>query len=215
MTDQAGPPGSAPAAHSDLDAYIAANAGRFTEDALTKALVAAGHSPEDVRAALARTSAQRSPSPAPRAVRTILISYVAVFALLSLGMLLNGRPAGHLMPDAAGGIGLLALSLGAAFVTSLVWVATRRGFLILAGVAFVASLVSGSGSGLVGLIIFFVLAGGALLALRRMTAGGGGSAVRGGGQPAMAVLLALPMLLLIGIAGTCLASGLPVPGGAG
>lgn len=209
-SSDSGSPRSAP--QSDLDAYVAANTGRFTDDALYATLVAAGHSPEDVRSALARASTLRPQRAAPRAVRTIVIAYVAVFALLSIGMMLNGRTRGYLMPDASGGIGLLAMSLGFAFVASLVWVASRRvfGILILITIAGygLLALTSAGGSPLFGLVVVLVFGGGALLILRRKT-------VAGGGQPDMAVLLVLPMLLLIGVAGICVASGLPIPGSGG
>ena len=203
-------PGSGPPRRADLDAYVAANAGRFTDDALYTTLVGAGHSPEDVRSALARASTVGRQRPAPRAVRTILVAYVAVFAVLSIGMLLNGRSRGYLMPDAAGGIGILAGSLGVAFVASLVWVASRRLFAILVLVSIVAyglaAVSSGGSSPLVGLLVVLVFGGGVVIMLRRKT--------DGGGETDLGVLLVLPMLLLFGVAGICLASGLPIPGGA-
>jgi hypothetical protein len=204
-------PGSKSARRADLDAYVAANAGRFTDEALYTTLVAAGHSPEDVRSALARASTLQPQRAAPRAVATIVVAYVAVFALLSIGMLLNNRPGRYLMPDAAGGIGILAGSLGFAFVASLVWVASRRlfGILVLLSIAAygLTALVSGGSSPILALVIVLVFGGGIALMLRRKAGGGGGEAD-------LAVLLALPMLLLIGVAGICLASGLPIPGSA-
>jgi hypothetical protein len=213
MTNLSDPPGSDPAPPpSDLDAYVAANQDRFTDEVLYSTLVAAGHAPDDVRAALARAATEQPPRPAPRAVRTILIAYVVVFALLSIGMLLNGRTGGYLMPDATGGIALLAGSLGVAFVLSLVWVASRRLFAMLILLSFVAYgvavLASGGSSPLVGIVIVIVFAGGLVLMLRRKIVGGSG-------ETDIAILLVLPMLLLIGIAGICLASGLPIPGSAG
>ena len=210
-------PDAGSAGRADLDAYVTANAGRFTDDALYSALVAAGHAPDDVRAALARAQPLRPESPAPRARRTILIAYFGVFALLSIGMLLNGRGRGYLMPDAAGGIALLAGSLGVALVASLVWVASRRLFAIFVVLFIVAygltALTSGGGGIPLSLLIVLVIGGGFVLLARQRggrIAGGGGATV----QTDIAVLLVLPMLLLIAIAGICIASGMPIPGGA-
>jgi len=196
---------------AELDAYVAANAGTFTDDVLYSVLVAAGHPPEDVRLALASASTHLRPhSAAPQAVRRILAAYVAVFALLSAGMLLNGRPAGYLMPSTEGGIQILAGSLGVALVASLVWVASRRLF----GV-FVLALVVAYGLGaalrsgwlsLIGLVTVLVMGGVVLMRQPRR--------VGIGGEASLALLLAIPVLMLLVVAGICVASGLPIPGGA-
>jgi hypothetical protein len=207
-------PDTGSAGQADLDAYVTANAGRFTDDALYGALVAAGHSPDEARAALARGRTLTPERAAPRARRTILIAYFGVFALLSIGMLLNGRGRGYLMPDAAGGIALLAGSLGVALVASLVWVASRQLFTLFVALIIVAyallAITSGAGGLPLGLVIVFVIGGGFVFLARRRSAGiSGGGAV----QTDIAVLLLLPMLLLIAIAGICVASGMPIPGG--
>jgi len=210
-------PEAGPASRADLDAYLAANSGRFTDEALYATLVAAGHAPDDVRAGLKRAWALRRESPTQRARRTILIAYFGVFAVLSIGMLLNGRGRGYLMPDAAGGIALLAGSLGVALVASFVWVASRRLFgllILLLVVAYgVSALASGAGAVPLSLLIVLVFGGGLVLLGRRK--GSGIAGVGGGGvETDIGVLLVLPLLLLIGIAGLCLASGLPIPGSA-
>ena len=208
-------PDTGSAGQADLDAYVTANVGRFTDDALYAALVAAGHSSDNARAALAREQTLRPERAAPRARRTILIAYFGVFALLSIGMLLNGRGRGYLMPDAAGGIALLAGSLGVALVASLVWVASRQLFALFVLLLIVAyallAITSGAGGLPLSLLIVLVIGGGFVFLARRRGAGisGGGGAV----QTDIAVLLLLPMLLLIAIAGICLASGMPIPGG--
>ena len=199
-------------ARADLDAYVAANAGRYTDDVLYQTLVAAGYPAADVRAALARASAGHRPQrTGPRAVRTILVAYVAVFALLSVGMLLNSRPAGYLMPSGAGGIPILAGALGFAFVVSLVWVGSRRLFamLVLAVVGLYAvAALSGGGGGLVmGLVLAGLAVGGVVVILRAKP-------VDAGHEPALALLLVVPILLLLGVGGICVASGLPIPGSA-
>ena len=194
---------------ADLDAYVAANAGRFTDEVLYSTLVAAGHSPEDVRAALASASARLRPrSAAPQAVLRILLSYGAVFALLSAGMLLNGRPAGYLMPDTGEGIRILAISLGVALVASLIWVASRRFFALGALALFVAYVLGATvGSGLLALLsLVAVLVVGGVVLVRQPR-------VSGIGQASLALLLAIPLLMLLVVGGICLASGLPIPGG--
>jgi len=195
---------------ADLDGYVAANAGRFTDEALYSTLVAAGHSPEAVRSALASASSQLRPrSAAPQAVRRILVAYVAVFALLAAGMLLNGRPAGYIMPTHEAGIQILAWSLGVTLVASLIWVASRRLFSLSVAALFVAwALGASTSSGLValvGLVIVLLVGGVVLVRQPRQPAIGG--------EATLALLLAIPMLMLFVVGGICLASGLPIPGG--
>jgi hypothetical protein len=203
--------GPEPDTTADLGAYVAANAGKFTDEVLYSTLVAAGHAPEDVRSALARASSRLRPqSAAPKAVRRILLSYVAVFALLSAGMLLNGRPAGYLMPTHDAGIQILAWSLGVTLVASLIWVASRRWFSLCAAALFVAwALGASTSSGLValvGLVIVLVVGGVVLVRQPRQPAIGG--------EATLALLLAIPMLMLVVVGGICVVSGLPIPGGA-
>lgn len=193
----------------NLDAYVAANVGRYTDDAIYQALVAAGYPADAVRAAITRASAgNRPPRTGARAVRAILIAYVVVFALLSFGMLLNSRPAGHLMPSGPQAIPFLAGALGVAFVVSLVWVASRRLFavLVLAVVGLYAlAAVSGGGGLLIGAVMAILAVGGIVVIVRAKS----GNA---GGEPGLALLLAVPILLLLGVGGICVASGLPIPG---
>lgn len=198
---------------AELEAYVAANAGRYTDEALFEKLVAAGYPPDAVRTALAGAASHLRPQPTgPRALRAVTLAYVAVFALLSAGMLLNGREAGYLMPNAEGGIGILAISLGTAFVASLIWVTSRRLFviLILLGVALyglVAAMAPGTNSILVALAAIGLGLGGTVVLLRRPTDPGPRR------QTELSLLLALPVILLLGVAGICVASGLPIPGG--
>jgi hypothetical protein len=207
-------PASAAASRSraNLGAYVAANAGRYTDDVLYSTLVAAGYPADDVRAALATAAANLRPQrTGSRAIGRLLVAYVAVFALLSAGMLLNNRTSGYLMPNAAGGISILAWSLGAAFVASLIWVASRRLFviLLLVGVALygMAGIAQGGDGIIIGLAAVALGLGGTIAILRRTDDPGTRA------PTAFAVLLALPMLLLLGIGGICVASGLPIPGG--
>jgi hypothetical protein len=208
-----GPAGGASASSgrsAELESYVAANAGRFTDDVLFSTLVAAGHPPEDVRSALASASSRLRPqSAAPQAVRRILLSYGAVFALLSAGMLLNNRPAGYLMPDPESGIRILAGSLGVALVASLIWVASRPFFGVLILALFVAyALGATAASGwlsLIGLVTVLVIGG---VVIRRQP-----RPVGMGTAASLGLLLAVPMLMLVVVAGICVASGLPIPAG--
>jgi hypothetical protein len=197
-----------------LNAYVAENAGKYTDEAMYEALVKAGHPPDDVRAAIASASSHLRPqTAAPRAIRAIVIAYIAVFALLSVGMLLNTRAtSGPLMPTALGGIGILAASLFAAFLASLVWLASRRIFIFL-----ILLMIGGYGLGAlaqsadtvpVGIVTLVLVAGGVILVFRTP------KSLTGRGETALAVLMAVPILLLLGVAGICVASGLPIPGAA-
>lgn len=213
---EAAPPSATPEAGSrslaDLEAYVAANAGRYTDEALHDTLVAAGYPAADVRAALAGAASHLRPQrTGPRALRAVIIAYAVVFALLSAGMLLNGRSPAYLMPDAEGGIGILALSLGVAFVASLIWMASRRLFviLILLGIALYGLTgITQGGDGIVVALAAIVLGlGGTVVLLRRPPDAGTRR------ETEISLLLALPVILLLGVAGICVASGLPIPGG--
>jgi len=205
-TDQA--PGPQAGDRAAIDAYVAANAGRYTDEAITAVLIQAGHSPDEVRASIAAAASDERTRPAtPRAVRTIIAAYVVTYLLLSAGMLLNSsHPSSTYMPTAAGGIGLLALSLGIAFVLSMIWVASRRGFVIVvvlvAAVSVFSSLTSG---GVISIGILLVLVVAIVWLVRRR----GSTGVRT--DTALGVLLAIPILLLLVVGGICVASGLPIP----
>jgi len=192
-----------------MQAYIQANAGRFTDEALVEALIQAGHDPAAARAAVAAAAAgQTAPPPRSRAVRSIVIAYVAVFAVLSLGMLANsGRTSGEFVPTGAGGIAILAASLGVAFLISMVWVASRRAFAL--GLAFIVGL-AGLGAltagGLYGALPLAIAIGIVFLVFRA------GPAPARPSTTTVGVLLVIPLLLLLAVGGICVASGLPIPG---
>jgi hypothetical protein len=212
-TPESGPGATASArtgSRADLDAYVAANTGTYTDDVLYQTLVEAGYPADDVRAALARASAGHRPQrTGSRAARIILVAYVAVFAVLSLGMLLNSRPAGHLMPSGPAAIPILAGALGLAFAASLVWVASRRLsallILLVVGLYALAALTGGGGGLLIGVVLAILAVGGIVAILRVRN-------VNTGREPDLALLLVIPTLLLLGVAGICVASGLPIPG---
>jgi hypothetical protein len=199
------PPDTGPT-DEKLRAYVDANAGRYTDAAIAAELIKAGYAPDAIRAALADAAARGlAIRPVSRAVRTILAAYGITFAILSLGMLANSSNlGGHLMPDASGGIVLLAGSLAVAFVISLIWVASRRLFVIGAAV-----LLGLSGavaiSSVQGLVMLAVAIGVVVVALR--TASSPGSRA----TETLGVLLVVPLLLLLVVGGICVASGLPIP----
>jgi hypothetical protein len=95
-------------------------------------------------------------------------------------------------------------------VASLIWVASRRWFSLCAAALFVAwALGASTSSGLValvGLVIVLVVGGVVLVRQPRQPAIGG--------EATLALLLAIPMLMLVVVAGICVVSGLPIPGGA-
>jgi hypothetical protein len=200
------PPVDGPTAEK-LQAYVDANAGRFTDEALTAELLRAGYDPEAIRAALAHAVSRGvGTAPTGRAVTTILAAYVVTFAILSLGMLVNaGRSLGEFMPDAAGGIAILGSSLGVAFLASLVWVASRRLFAIGAAVILGLAGVGALSSGIAGLVMLGIAIGIGVVALRTPAP----AAMR---TPAdLGLLLVVPVLLLLVVGGICVASGLPIP----
>ena len=201
------PPEEAPTT-ANLQAYVDANAGRFTDAAITEELTRAGYAPDAIRAALADATQRGIAAPQTRrAVRTILAAYGITFAILSLGMLTNmGKPFGNYMPDAAGGIVVLFASLAVALAASLFWVASRRGFVLVIalgiGVTGFATLISGNISGalalLLAIVVGFLIARTSTPPSERTTA-------------SLGLLLVVPVIFLLVVGGICVASGLPIP----
>jgi hypothetical protein len=206
-------PPPAPDATTPLVDYVRVNRDAFTEDALRQAALSAGNSPADVEAAIAATRAG-VPRPADRgrAARIVVTWYVGVFAVLALLMLLN--PANHTsgFGDISGiGTLILLLSLGAALIASLVWIASRRVFVALVGVGVILtglSLISGGGttSGLLPALAWIVVGVVILAVAARVGLRPGVPA-----SPSMELLLLIPMLMLLAVGGVCVASGLPIP----
>ena len=117
---------------SALAAYLAANHGRFTDDALELAALEAGY-PEDV---LMEARAARSSDPAvairERARRWVLAAYGITFVLLLLGMFIN--PAARTYGGSVIGAIVLALTLGLALAIALFAVRRSRPNIAAAGV---------------------------------------------------------------------------------
>ena len=109
------------------------------------------------------------------------------------------------MPDAGGGIMLLAISLGVAFLASLVWIASRRAFWTIVALLLLPGALSALSSSPLWAIALLAGAGALIWAVWRPGARDVGT------RADMAVLLVIPVLLLLGVAGTCLVSGLPLP----
>jgi len=190
-----------------LRAYVEANVARFTEAAMTAELIKAGYAAEDIRAAIADASRDLKPPPTGRAIWTILGAYAVTFAILSLGMLANThRSSGCCMPNADAGILILAGSLGVALLLSLLWVGSRRATaLLLAALLALAGLGSLS-SGIVGFVLIGLAVALVVLVIRRPPKPSGRVTATLGG------LIAVPMVLLVIVAGLCVATGLPIPG---
>jgi hypothetical protein len=172
MTGQTPPPSPAdapPAATTTsradqvaaLAAYLAANHGRFTDEALDKAALDAGY-PKDV---LAEARAARAADPAvairQRARRWVLAAYGITFLLLVFGMFTN--PAARTYGGSLIGAIVLALTLGLALAIALFVVRRCRPNLADTG----AMVMTG--------------------------------------------ILAIPIILLVIVAGLCVATGLPIP----
>ena len=191
-----------------LKAYVDANAGRFTDEAITAELTRAGYAAEDIRAALAEGRRPAVAPPTRRAVVTILAAYGVTFALLSLGMLVNTYRVQY-GPDAIGGIMVLAGSLGFALLLSFAWVGSRRvaGLILAAFLGFVGVgwLSTTGGGDLIGFVILGIAIGLAVLAFRR------GPAPTTRSTATFGVLLSVPVILLVIVAGLCIATGMPIP----
>lgn len=201
------PPAGSVTSSGSLEDYFRENRATLTEEVLTAKARQAGHSEEAIRSAWAAVGAQPPPA-GGRAVRWIAIAYGITFGLLSLGMLLNSSQSrGLFMPDAGAGIAILAGSLVAVFVASLIWIASRRAFWTLAAVFVGLQALSYLSYG--GVEAILLLAGSVAILWFLWRPGWREVGTRAD----LSVLLAMPILLLLGVAGTCVASGLPIPGG--
>lgn len=211
MTSETPGPGTPPEegpTTANLQAYVDANAGRFTDAAITAQLTGAGYAPDAIRAALADAAKRGIAAPQTgRAVRTILAAYIVTFAVLSLGMFVNaGKSFGNYMPDATGGIVILGTSLGVAFVASLIWVASRRAFaLVIALIVGLVGIASLTGSGIMSVAILALAVVIAVVALRTSSPPSERTTA------ALSTLLVVPVILLLVVGGICVVSGLPIP----
>jgi hypothetical protein len=194
-----------------LEAYIAANYHRYSEAAIRQSALAAGNDPRAVDALLDRYRGHPAPPGAgKRAARYLVYGYVAVFAVLTVGMIINslGLVGGGLGGAALTGIVVLAVTLGVGYGLSMIWVSSRRlGLVIVGGIAALWGLGSLSFGGIGALLLFgagLVAVVGAILFSNRV-----GRDV----STSMPVLLSIPLLILLAIGGACVATGFPIPGG--
>ena len=140
-----------PASGGALEAYFRANQATATEEALSAAARASGHSDEAIEAAWARLRRNEAAAPARALGRRIVLGlYALTFLTLVAGMIINsGSSAGI-------GTGILLVTM------------------------------------LIGLAV-------SLFMVRRA-----------GPEAAMAIILAGPVIILLIVAGLCVASGLPL-----
>jgi len=149
-----------PRSTEGLLAYLRENRGRFTDEALERSALDAGHTPAEFAAAKARLDSETAAAPVRARARTILVAaYLGTFLVLVAGMFLN--PSARAYGGSVIGSVILAVTLGVAWLITIVWLRSQ-------------SRPSPSGAGLT-------------------------------------VLLSLPIVLLVLVAGSCLATGMPIP----
>jgi hypothetical protein len=144
-----------------LAAYLAANHGRFTDEALEKAALDRGYSSDVLAEARAARPADPGDAIRRRARRWVLAAYGITFVLLLIGMFAN--PAARTYGGNVIGAIVLALALGLALAI-------------------------------------------ALFVVRRSRPGSAET-----GAMVMTGILAIPVILLVVVAGLCVATGLPIP----
>ena len=145
-----GPPTSP--AGASLDAYLAANRGRYTDEALADSARAAGHTDAAISAAMKRLGTGAAEPVRPRARRIVILAYVLTFVVLVAGMALNNPV-----------------------------------YIAIGGLVLLVSLLIG-----LGLSLLMVRSAGPAAALPAILAG--------------------PVIVLLILAGICVATGLPIRG---
>jgi hypothetical protein len=207
---------ASPVEPADLETYIRVNRAAFTEDVLRRQALAAGHAPEAVEAALAATRPARGFADRGRVARNLFAVYLAVYLILDVLMLINpanNRGSGFLGDIRGIGIVFLSMALGAAFVASLIWVASRRLFIGLVGIGIavtsLTTVVSALGAGAtVGVVLAIAGIGvGAAVAFAAARVARSGAPA----SPSVELLMVMPILLLLAVGGSCVLSGLPIP----
>ncbi len=206
---QPGPPAEAPPpGENPLDAYVRQNHLRYSEVAMRQALLAAGNQPDVVERALARYRGDPGSAGAGRrAAKLLLFIYLGVFALLSVGMVLNvNAQSGGAYGSALLAIIVWGIVVAAGYGLSMIWVRSRRVGLGLGGlvVAMIGLSLMG-GAGIAGVVVIGVgiaMVGAAMAFGERIDEGLSNSAP---------VLLSVPLLILLALGGACIATGLPVP----
>ena len=202
------PPAEAPLpGESPIDAYVRQNNLRYSEAAMRQALLAAGNQPDVVERALGGYRGDpRSAGAGRRSAKILLFIYLGVFALLSVAMLANASEFGG---QAYGSMGLAiavwAIVVAGGYGLSMIWVASRRVGLIVAGflVAFVGlSLLGGAWiAGAASITVGIAMVGAAVAF---------GDRVDRGLSASVPVMLSVPLLILLALGGACVATGLPL-----
>ncbi len=154
-------PQSSPYGTKGLEHYLDSNRGRFTDEALGAAAIAAGWDETTVVAALEASRGRTASAPIrARARRIIQFLYLAGYVVLVAGMILN--PAAQHYGGAVIGTVVLTVAMLVAFAVGRLWY-NRKG---------VSLAMSGAD---------------------------------------LSILLVVPVILWLVVAGICVASGLPVP----
>jgi hypothetical protein len=191
-------PARAGRSEEQLDRFLRENRGRYTEDALKDAAIDTGYPPPMVDAALAGLRERERPSMVvkTRARAIIVGAYALTFVVLSAGMFVNEGNSGALP------IVILALVMAVALPFSLLWAAGRRG----AAGSLVLIIVALS-MGPVG----WIIGGAALLAAWwRRRNGESSSSPANLAELTLVGAIAVPTVVLLVIAGLCVASGFPL-----
>ena len=201
MTESGGP-----TTDQTLEAYFAANRDTVTEDVLTAEAKAAGHTEEAIQQAWIAVKGGLPPPRGGRAARYVLMAYGITFGILSLLMLLfSSGNRGEFIPTGAGGIAVLAGALLACLVASAIWIGSRRAFWSIVALLAIPAVLSAISSSPIWAVALAV----GIAALLWFEWRPGSRDV--GPRADLSVLLVVPILLLLGVAGACLASGLPLP----
>ena len=193
---------------SPIDAYVRQNHLRYSEAAMRQALLAAGNPPDAVDRALARYRGDSgSVGAGRRTAKLLLVIYLAAFALLSVAMIANvDAQSGQFYGSALLAVIVWAIVVAGGYGLSMIWVASRRIGLLLAGlvVGFIGlSLLGGGGIAGVALIVAGLAMVSAVVAF--------GERIDTGLSTSAPVLLSVPLLILLALGGACVATGLPIP----
>ena len=213
MSDQPGPGTGSPAPPSegsDLEGYFRANRGTITESALRRAAIEAGHRADVVEAALSATRDGPLPGDPGVATRRVLIAYLAVWLILDVLMFVNpaNQRSGEFLGDTRGiGILILSISLGAGFLASLAWIASRRAFLLLVGTI----LVLGGIASINAIVPAALAIGGGAVVILLVMRGRPATPTTSARAPSVELLMSMPLLILLVVGGICVATGLPIP----
>jgi hypothetical protein len=184
--------------YTEVDEYIRANRDRYTREAITQQLIAAGHDRATVDAAWERADADASADPAPAGWRP---GWWILLGLLVLGAI----GAALVWADERYGAGIAPVAY---FILAFVAVAAGKG---------IATLIDGGHRIAVGILLGLLALGGAYLSISANLLPVAVLLVLGAGIPALLLLArgdhrttgwiaaAVPMLVWLAVTGTCYA----------